>query len=101
MLGNRRCFFTHLGSGCAGIALASMLHRDAAAKGGAAKGPHFAPKAKRVIWLFMNGGVSHVESFDPKPMLNKYAGKTIAGNALRGDAGSQTTGDRETGGARR
>jgi hypothetical protein len=40
--------------------------------------PHFAPKAKSVIWLFMNGGVSHVESFDPKPMLNKYACKTIA-----------------------
>ena len=40
--------------------------------------PHFAPKAKNVIWLFMNGGVSHMESFDPKPMLNKYAGKTIA-----------------------
>lgn len=40
--------------------------------------PHFAPKAKSVIWLFMNGGVSHMESFDPKPMLTKYAGKTIA-----------------------
>ena len=36
------------------------------------------PKARRVIQLFMNGGVSHLESFDPKPMLNKYAGKTIA-----------------------
>ena len=40
--------------------------------------PHFAPKAKSVIWLFMIGGVSHVESFDPKPLLNKYAGKSIA-----------------------
>ena len=39
--------------------------------------PHFTPKAKSVIWLFMNGGVSHLESFDPKPMLAKYAGKTI------------------------
>jgi len=39
--------------------------------------PHFAPKAKSVIWLFMLGGVSHVESFDPKPILNKYAGKSI------------------------
>ena len=38
----------------------------------------FAPKAKSVIWLFMNGGVSHMESFDPKPVLKKYAGKTIA-----------------------
>jgi hypothetical protein len=40
--------------------------------------PHFPPKAKSVIWLFMNGGVSHMESFDPKPELTKYAGKTIS-----------------------
>ncbi|HAY81960.1 MAG TPA: DUF1501 domain-containing protein, partial [Planctomycetaceae bacterium] len=40
--------------------------------------PHFTPKAKRVIWLFMRGGVSHMESFDPKPELTKYAGKSIA-----------------------
>ena len=39
--------------------------------------PHFTPKAKRVIWLFMRGGVSHMESFDPKPELTKYAGKSI------------------------
>ena len=39
--------------------------------------PHFTPKAKKVIWLFMRGGVSHMESFDPKPELNKYAGKAI------------------------
>lgn len=39
--------------------------------------PHFAPKAKKVIWLFMRGGVSHMESFDPKPALDKYAGKSI------------------------
>src|SRR4029077_2596809 len=39
--------------------------------------PCFPPRAKRVIWLFMNGGVSHLETFDPKPMLTKYAGKTI------------------------
>ncbi len=40
--------------------------------------PHFAPRAKNVIWLFMIGGTSHLESFDPKPALNRYAGKTIA-----------------------
>ena len=59
-----------------------MLHRDGFAS--EADGwsppnglPHFAPKAKSVIWLFMIGGVSHLESFDPKPALNKYAGKSI------------------------
>src|SRR4029453_672820 len=40
--------------------------------------PHFRPRARSVIWLFMNGGVSHMESFDPKPMLLQHAGKTIA-----------------------
>ena len=40
--------------------------------------PHFTPRAKNVIWLFMIGGTSHLESFDPKPALNRYAGKTIA-----------------------
>ena len=39
--------------------------------------PHFAPRAKRVIHLFMNGGPSHVDTFDPKPALAKYAGKAL------------------------
>jgi hypothetical protein len=47
------------------------------------KGPHFAPKAKRVIHLFMNGGPSHVDSFDPKPSLQKYAGKVLPRANLR------------------
>ncbi|MDY3557757.1 DUF1501 domain-containing protein [Gemmata sp. JC673] len=65
----------------ASLALAAMLHRDGyssdttwAPPDGK---PHFAPKAKSVIWLFMNGGVSHMETFDPKPALTKFAGKTI------------------------
>src|SRR5512134_1392691 len=39
--------------------------------------PHFPAKAKRVIHLFMNGGPSHVDTFDPKPMLDKYDGKPL------------------------
>ncbi len=40
--------------------------------------PHLrAPRAKAVIWIFLCGGVSHVESFDPKPALNRFAGKSI------------------------
>ena len=46
--------------------------------------PHFAPRAKRVIWLFMRGGVSHMESFDPKPALDQYAGKTIDATPFKG-----------------
>ena len=44
--------------------------------------PHFAPKAKGVIWLFMNGGVSQVDTFDPKPMLEKYHGQPMPGGAI-------------------
>jgi len=77
----RRTFLGNLAGGCAGLALASLLERDARASVGPWSPPdgkpHFTPKAKNVIWLFMNGGVSHMESFDPKPMLTKYAGKSI------------------------
>jgi hypothetical protein len=45
--------------------------------------PHFAVKAKRVIHLFMNGGPSHVDTFDPKPSLEKYAGKNLPTENLR------------------
>jgi hypothetical protein len=80
---HRRAFLADLGMGFTGLALAALLHRDGYASPTQPWAPpdgkpHFAPKAKSVIWLFMNGGVSHVESFDPKPALNQYAGKTIA-----------------------
>src|SRR6478735_7813076 len=39
--------------------------------------PHFAAKAKRVIHLFMNGGPSHIDTFDPKPSLQRYAGQSL------------------------
>lgn len=49
----------------------------------APKAPHFAPKAKRVIHLFMNGGPSHVDTFDPKPLLAKYHGQPLPTENLR------------------
>jgi hypothetical protein len=81
---HRRAFLADLGMGFTGLALGALLHRDGFAEvrgdtpGSPDGKPHFPPKAKNVIWLFMNGGVSHMETFDPKPMLTKYAGKTIA-----------------------
>jgi hypothetical protein len=42
------------------------------------KAPHFHAKAKRVIFLFLNGGMSHIDTFDPKPMLTKHDGKAAA-----------------------
>src|SRR3954468_8359050 len=79
----RRAFLADLGMGFTGVALAAMFHRDGVATASKPAPPppslpHFAPRAKRVIWLFMIGGTSHIESFDPKPEVTKYAGKNIA-----------------------
>jgi hypothetical protein len=76
---DRRYFLNRTALGFGGVALAALSARDLPAKGVPAitGQPHFAPRAKNVIWLFMRGGVSHMESFDPKPALTKYAGKTI------------------------
>jgi hypothetical protein len=49
----------------------------------APKSPHFGPKAKQVVHLFMNGGPSHVDTFDPKPLLTRYHGKTLPTPNLR------------------
>lgn len=54
----------------------------------AAKQPHFPAKAKNVIFLFMSGGVSHVDSWDPKPNLFRDAGKTISVNEFQGRKGN-------------
>jgi len=49
----------------------------------AAQAPHFPAKAKRIIYLFLNGGPSQVDTFDPKPMLDKYQGKPLPAGNLR------------------
>ena len=78
---NRRRFLGQLGLSFSGLALHAMMAQEARAEA-AWRPPSGLPmlpaKARRVIWLFMRGGVSHLESFDPKPALNTYAGKSIA-----------------------
>ena len=79
----RRRTFLRSATGLGGIALQALLTKENAAGATASDTPpdgqpHFTPRAKNVIWLFMRGGVSHMESFDPKPALTKYAGKSIA-----------------------
>ncbi len=88
----RRRFLQNCGMGVGMMGLSSLLLNDdylpSALGDGAAKmtnpmapkQPHFTPKAKRVIHLFMNGGPSHVDTFDPKPALKKWAGKPIPKN---------------------
>ncbi len=77
----RREFLSSTGLGFGSLALSAMLEQDgyaAASNWSPPTGqPHFAPQAKSVIWLFMIGGASHMESFDPKPALTNFAGKTI------------------------
>jgi len=75
---SRREFLWHSGGGLGGVALAAMLARDSFGflDAGAAPPPlHFAPKAKRVVQLFMSGAASHIDLFDFKPELIKYDGK--------------------------
>jgi Protein of unknown function (DUF1501) len=78
----RRELLHRLACGFGGVALAGLLADDVRGEPSAAdplapKTPHFAAKAKRVIFLFMHGGVSHVDTFDPKPKLAEMNGKPL------------------------
>ncbi|MBI1899148.1 MAG: DUF1501 domain-containing protein [Acidobacteria bacterium] len=87
---SRRDLLFSAGGGISGVALATLLARDgllaestdqacAAGTGSLARRPHFKPRAKAVISLFMTGGVSHIDTFDPKPALKKYHGQPLTG----------------------
>jgi hypothetical protein len=81
---SRRSFLADTGMGMTGMVLGSMLFRDQRVLASPEVAwhppdgrPHFRPKAKSIIWIFLCGGVSHLESFDIKPALNTYADKSI------------------------
>ena len=81
---SRRQFLSRCGMGMGSLALGSLTRGELSARplrSGSAPflsgTSHFAPRAKRVIHLFMNGGPSHVDTFDPKPLLSTYHGKEI------------------------
>jgi hypothetical protein len=97
-LHTRRQFFGRSALGIGTAALASLLGRDVRA-GAAPRGqpainglPHFAPRAKRVIYLFQNGAPSHVDLFDYKPMLRQWHGKQIPDEVVGGRRFSTMTG---------
>ena len=80
----RRSFLRQSGTGLGAIALAQLLADDALRAAAPAprnplapRAPHFTPRARRVIWLFMHGGPSHVDLFDPKPELSKWSGQPL------------------------
>ena len=74
---SRRHFLWNTGGGLGGIALAWMLHRDRAHAAGSGQATHFPAKAKRVVQVFCAGGVSHLETFDYKPELERMHGKSM------------------------
>src|SRR5687767_5975082 len=84
----RREFVWEMGGGFAGLALTGLLAADGFAFGKDGgdkprrspldpKPPHFPAKAKACVFLMMNGGPSQVDTFDPKPLLKKYAGQPL------------------------
>lgn len=89
----RREFLWQVGGGFAGLALADLLARESKAFAAGSPSPlaphagHFRPRAKHVVFLFMNGGPSQVDTFDPKPMLTRYHGQPYQGDAKVGSNG--------------
>src|SRR3954451_10114689 len=82
----RRDLLSTIGGGFGLVGLQSVLGSPAVIAPSdplAPKPPHFAPKAKRVVYLFLNGGPSQVDTFDPKPMLDKYAGQPMPTGNLK------------------
>ena len=75
LLNNRREFFGDAGISIGSLGLASLLNADESSGSGADRDPHFAPKAKAVIYLFMAGGPSQLELFDDKPKLTELSGQ--------------------------
>lgn len=79
----RRSFLADTGMGLTGLALGALLFQDGVARAAPLRSPiergasGKPPRARSVIWIFLCGGLSHVESFDVKPELNRYAGKSI------------------------
>ena len=74
---SRRDFLRLAGGGFGSLALSAMMADEAKADPFAPKTPHFPARAKRVVFLFMEGGPSHVDLFDPKPELTRQHGKPL------------------------
>ncbi|HET6424551.1 MAG TPA: DUF1501 domain-containing protein [Planctomycetaceae bacterium] len=91
----RREFFSRSAAGVGTAALASLLAKQGYAATGLAGLPHHPPKAKRVIYLFMNGAPPHVDTFDYKPQMEAYRGKPIPESIHQGQRTSTMTQGKE------
>ncbi len=96
---NRRHFLGKLGAGIGSIALGSLLNPGLLAQNALTDPvlgkPHFAPKAKRIIYLFQNGAPSQLESFDYKPLLNKMRGEDLPASVRMGQRLTGMTSNQE------
>src|SRR5688572_21858676 len=96
---SRRHFLSRSALGIGGAALSTLLNNEAPAATpfkGILDAPHFAPRAKRIIYLFMSGGPSQLDLFDHKPLLNQMNGQDLPasvrmGQRLTGMSGNQAT----------
>jgi hypothetical protein len=81
----RRHFFKQTGFGIGALALTSLLDERLFAASGQTQRPHFAPKAKNIIYLFMAGAPSQLDLFDHKPKLRQYDGEAIPEEFVKGE----------------
>ncbi|MDG2256041.1 MAG: DUF1501 domain-containing protein [Opitutaceae bacterium] len=93
---NRRNFLGRSCSLLGGTALSSLLPRQASAASSQPSLPHFAPKAKRVIYLFMAGGPSHIDMFDYKPAMQKLHGTELPDSIRNGQRITGMTSDQSS-----
>src|SRR5258706_2318498 len=84
----RRELLHKMGAGFGMVGLTNILAGAESQSPLAVKRPHFPAKAKRVIFLFLNGGMSQVDTFDPKPMLVKHDGEPMPGPKIKTDRAS-------------
>ena len=103
----RRSFLKNSGVGLGSMALTSLLARQAGASqdatspqvphwNGVLNPPHFTPKAKRIIWLYMAGGMTHIDTFDNKPKLAELNGQPMPESVTKGQQIAQLQGQKLT-----
>jgi len=85
---NRRQMLHRMCAGFGLVGLGGLLGPQSLLAANATRAPHFAPRARRVIFLFLNGGPSHVDTFDPKPALKEHAGEQPAGELYKKNKGT-------------
>ena len=84
----RRDMLRRMCGGFGMLGLAGLLGPQMLFAANSARGPHFKPKAKRVIFLFLNGGPSHIDTFDPKPKLREMEGQQPSGELYKKSKGT-------------